>query len=94
MDYPKPFLKWPGGKTQLLDELLGLIPDAWTSGRRKMRYHEPFLGAGADGGAHAICRAAGEALLRHEVSSPDVLFDIDEPADLQAAGTPQRGGNG
>ena len=49
------------------------------------RSPEPFMGAGADGGAHAIFRAAGEAVLRHEVSSHDVLFDIDEPADLQAA---------
>ena len=49
------------------------------------RSPEPFLQAGADGGAREVFRAAGDALLVHEVSSADVLFDIDEPADLQAA---------
>lgn len=37
----KPFLKWVGGKTQLLPELMSRLPS-------KMRaYHEPFLGGGA-----------------------------------------------
>lgn len=37
----RPFLKWVGGKTQLLPTLLGLFP-------KKMRhYYEPFLGGGA-----------------------------------------------
>lgn len=49
------------------------------------RTPEPFLGRGADEGAHKVFRAAGDALLLHEVGTADVLFDIDEPADLQAA---------
>lgn len=41
-DYvPRPFLKWAGGKTQLLDELMTRIPAAFG------RYHEPFVGSGA-----------------------------------------------
>lgn len=36
-----PFLKWVGGKTSLLPELLKHIP------ARLRRYHEPFLGGGA-----------------------------------------------
>ena len=38
---PKPFLKWAGGKTQLLPELLARVPDSYD------RYIEPFLGGGA-----------------------------------------------
>src|SRR5919205_2377774 len=36
-----PFVKWAGGKTQLLSELDGYSP------RRFERYFEPFLGGGA-----------------------------------------------
>lgn len=40
--YPKPFLKWAGGKRQILRELLKRLP-----GPAPQRYHEPFLGGGA-----------------------------------------------
>jgi DNA adenine methylase len=36
-----PFLKWVGGKSALLPELLKHVPD------RVRRYHEPFVGGGA-----------------------------------------------
>ena len=45
-DYPKPFLKYPGGKDQLLAELVSLIPKPWLD-EKVLRYHEPFLGGGA-----------------------------------------------
>lgn len=38
---PRPFLKWVGGKTQLIPELLKRTP------ARFNRYHEPFVGGGA-----------------------------------------------
>jgi DNA adenine methylase len=37
----RPFLKWAGGKTQLLPELLKRVPPSYN------RYLEPFLGGGA-----------------------------------------------
>ncbi len=41
----RPFLKWAGGKTQLLDQLVARIPSAWRPGEDQ--YLEPFAGAGA-----------------------------------------------
>jgi len=38
---PSPFLKWAGGKSQLLDLLLSKVPQSFKS------YYEPFLGGGA-----------------------------------------------
>ena len=38
---PRPFLKWAGGKGQLVEQLLELAP------ARFRAYHEPFLGGGA-----------------------------------------------
>jgi len=38
---PRPFLKWVGGKRQLLSHLLPLVPDFTGT------YHEPFVGGGA-----------------------------------------------
>ncbi len=38
---PKPFIKWVGGKTQLLADLVRLLPPTFNN------YHEPFLGGGA-----------------------------------------------
>jgi DNA adenine methylase len=37
----RPFLKWAGGKTQLLNELISRMPEKFGI------YHEPFLGSGA-----------------------------------------------
>ena len=37
----KPFLKWAGGKRQILDELKKYIPNEYNI------YYEPFVGAGA-----------------------------------------------
>jgi len=37
----KPFLKWVGGKTQILEEVLSHFPNSMVN------YHEPFLGGGS-----------------------------------------------
>lgn len=41
MTVVKPLLKWVGGKTQILDNVLGLFPTAMDN------YHEPFVGGGS-----------------------------------------------
>lgn len=42
----KPFLKWAGGKRQLLPQIEAHLPDAMRDGRIS-RYVEPFVGGGA-----------------------------------------------
>lgn len=43
----KPFLKWAGGKTQLLNELCSRLPKNLIESRIIKRYVEPFVGSGA-----------------------------------------------
>jgi DNA adenine methylase len=42
----KPFIKWAGGKTQLLPDIQSRLPFELSSGKIK-RYIEPFIGGGA-----------------------------------------------
>jgi len=44
---PKPFLKWAGGKTQLLNVLATKLPESILSHLYIERYVEPFVGSGA-----------------------------------------------
>ena len=37
----KPFVKWAGGKRQIIDKLLKLVPENYDT------YYEPFVGGGA-----------------------------------------------
>lgn len=37
----RPFVKWAGGKTQILGKIKALLPERWN------RYYEPFIGGGA-----------------------------------------------
>ena len=39
----RPYLKWAGGKRQLLPEIRARLPQGWQNGT----YYEPFVGAGA-----------------------------------------------
>ncbi len=43
----KPFLKWAGGKTQLLNELCSRLPKSVIERHEIQRYIEPFVGSGA-----------------------------------------------
>lgn len=41
MSYTKPFMKWVGGKTQILEQVLQRLPTEMKN------YHEPFVGGGS-----------------------------------------------
>lgn len=62
----KPFLKWVGGKTQILDEVLSRFP-------RTMRdYHEPFVGGGSVLLALLNKRTAGTVVVSGTVYASDL----------------------
>lgn len=46
MSKPKPFVKWVGGKGQLVEQLEALLPSDFSS-RQNLTYIEPFIGGGA-----------------------------------------------
>ena len=42
----KPFLKWAGGKTQLIPEIAKLMPHSLTA--KPYTFIEPYIGSGAE----------------------------------------------
>ena len=44
---PKPFLKWAGGKGQLIPQIETFLPKELNISGRITKYFEPFLGGGA-----------------------------------------------
>jgi DNA adenine methylase len=74
---PKPFVKWVGGKRQLMNQLRPLVPGHFTN------YFEPFLGGGALFFelrlSPAILSDANERLVRAYIGVRD---DIDTVIDL------------
>ena len=41
----KPFLKWAGGKSKILNNIVNVLPPDFE--KKKMTYIEPFLGGGS-----------------------------------------------
>ncbi len=92
----RPFLKWAGGKSQLLDALRPRLPDGLCSGE-VTRYVEPFLGGGAVffavAGAFDIERSFlfdinEELILTYRVVQQDVEALIDALTALEDAYLP------
>jgi DNA adenine methylase len=89
----KPFLKWAGGKTQLLDEFDKRFPSDLLNGRLN-KYVEPFVGGGAvlfytiqkyDFDECYIYDANEELILVYCVVKNDVISLIDELRVLESS---------
>jgi DNA adenine methylase len=88
----RPFLKWAGGKTQLLDEFVKRLP-AELKGKEITKYVEPFIGGGAvyfylnrnfNFDACTVCDANEELILSYRVIQKSVKKLIAELETLQS----------
>ena len=66
----KPFLKWVGGKTQLLNNIRAMVPD------RINNYHEPFLGGGSVLLAVLTLREEGKLKIDGRVYASDLNSNL------------------
>ena len=62
----RPFLKWVGGKTQIIGDVLGLFPT------EMVNYHEPFVGGGSVLLALLSARRSGAIKVTGTVNASDV----------------------
>ncbi|HVP97588.1 DNA adenine methylase [Methanoregula sp.] len=90
---PRPFLKWAGGKSQLLGEFDRYLPRAALRDRRIVRYVEPFVGGGAVFFAlersfpveeSTICDINGELVLTYRVIRNSLPRLVSELATLES----------
>ena len=88
----RPFLKWAGGKTQLLDEVAKRLP-VELKGKKITKYVEPFIGGGAvyfylnrnfSFDTCYICDANEELILTYRVIQKSVKKLIAELETLQS----------
>lgn len=66
----KPFLKWVGGKTQIIDDVMALFP------KEMNNYHEPFIGGGSVLLALLTHRANGGIKISGRVYASDLNSNL------------------
>jgi DNA adenine methylase len=81
-EIPQPFLKWAGGKRQLVSEITETIPKSfWIGGAR---FYEPFLGGGALtlylGNPNSTMYVPGKRLFLNDIN-PDLIITYTQVRD-------------
>lgn len=69
-DIVKPFMKWVGGKTQIIEDVMSLFP------KEMVNYHEPFLGGGSVLLAFLSYVASGAIKLSGKVYASDLNANL------------------
>lgn len=67
---PKPFLKWAGGKSQLLPQIKEKLPDSFKHNTFSGKYYEPFMGSAA------VFFNLSPSLINTEAFISDINFEL------------------
>lgn len=70
MEIVKPFMKWVGGKTQIINDVFALFPSEMNN------YHEPFLGGGSVLLALLSSRHAGKTTISGKIYASDLNSNL------------------
>jgi len=66
----KPFLKWVGGKTQIINDIISKIPTTINN------YHEPFLGGGSVLLAVLSLQKQNKIIIKNKIYAYDINSDL------------------